>query len=105
MPTYIYVCEPCNCEWEDTIKYDERDNPQACPGCNQPHTYRAPPAPAVLKASYHMGYNRGAAFSELKEIAKLKEERANLGHKERGDIDKEIGNRTRVAARAKDKSE
>jgi hypothetical protein len=52
-----------------------------------------------------MGYNRGAAFSELKEIAKLKEERANLGHTERGDIDKEIGNRTRVAARAKDKSE
>jgi hypothetical protein len=52
-----------------------------------------------------MGYNRGAVFSELKEIAKLKEERANLGHKERGDIDKEIGNRTRVAARAKDKSE
>lgn len=106
MPTYLFECSDCEYEWETQLPVADRDIPQQCLSCGQTDKVsRLMAAPMVLKASYHMGYNRGASFAEVKEIAKLKEERANLAHDQRKDIDKEIGQRNKVSLKAKDKTE
>jgi len=103
VPVYEYVCEPCNVVWEDTVDYEKRDDPQNCPQCDAVHSYRRPPAPAVLRASYHDGYSRGPGYEEMKRIAKLKVARANLRHSERDSVNQEIRERTGIMNKAKDK--
>lgn len=106
MPTYLFECSTCEQGWETQLSIPDRDTPQPCPVCGSADKVaRLMAAPTVLKASYHMGYNRGASFAEVKEIAKLKEERANLAHDQRKDIDKEISQRNKVSLKAKDKTE
>jgi len=102
-PTFEYVCEPCNVSWEELICVDERDSPQYCPQCNAVHSYRKIGAPTVLKASHPDGYSRGEGYAEMKKIAKLKVERANLPQGKRDDVNKEISERTLVANKKKDK--
>ena len=104
MPTYTMYCSSCEDGFDVLLAVDDRDVPQECPMCSSFATERTMSAPVVLRASHQAGYSRGEGYAEMKRIAKLKVERANLPQGARDDVNKEIAGRTVVANKKKDKS-
>lgn len=80
-------CEECGSLWDDIVDSTEVDNKFQCPECGKQSGSRTISAPNFTKASYVDGTNR---FKDLKEISKLKIERAKSDHKNRKGIEKEI---------------
>ena len=102
------ACDCCGRVWDvlversDASTYTEpcmfSDAPgePECPGRGS----RTVSVPNGLRVSTPMGVSgKGSAYSELKQAARLKAERANLPHDKRGDINKEIHARQQAANR------
>lgn len=104
MPTYEIACFPCEDIFEVTCLISDRDNLHPCPNCGTTSNERLMAAPMILKQSYHDGYNRGAAWQELKQIARLKAARANLPDSKRTEVNKEIKDRQAIANKRSDKT-
>jgi putative FmdB family regulatory protein len=47
MPTYIYICDACETMMERERAVEERDEPVACPLCDEP-ARRSPSRPKLL---------------------------------------------------------
>lgn len=84
------LCSECNHQWHDLVERDLVDSKHQCPDCGTMSGSRTISAPMVLQASYPDGYRRGGGYQELKEIAKLKKESADMKNSRRGEINKEI---------------
>lgn len=82
-------CDACEYEWDDLVKRDEKDEVQLCPRCNLKHGHRIISKPNVTRKSYVDGTKR-KGLTELKQAAKLEQDKANLPHDKRGEIQKEI---------------
>lgn len=95
--------DACLFSWDDLIERETRDDIFVCPVCDGP-AHRTMSIPNVTRVSYQDGYSKGAAYEELKQIARLKKTRADMHHDKRGDINKEIAERRKTAHNAKDKS-
>jgi putative FmdB family regulatory protein len=108
MPLYISIdirCESCQHQWDETVERAELDGlTRKCPEC-EGEAKRTMSAPALKKVSYHDGYRRGEKYQMLKEMSKLKAQKANLNDSGRNEISKEIANIQRVASTKKDKTE
>lgn len=83
-------CDCCDYVWDTLVQREEANTAtEPCPAC--PGTgRRTVSAVTPLRASHQMGYNRGAAYEDIKSAARLKADRANMDHNKRADINKEI---------------
>jgi len=93
----------CGYFWSDLVKREDRDKEFPCQDCGGT-AQRIIGAPLVLQASYHMGHKRGGDYYLLKEASKLKRKEANLGTKDRGDIQSAIKELRRAASNEKSKT-
>ena len=48
MPIYEYTCRKCGAAFERRLKYEERLQPQACPGCGEVKSSLRMSAPALV---------------------------------------------------------
>lgn len=80
MPNYDFTCTKCKHNFEEVVKYEERDIcPIPCPNCNSLETKRHFPGPMVLGASYPDGMKR-PGWDTMKETARLEVEKAKVPH-------------------------
>lgn len=67
------LCSSCSHAWHDIVEREIQQGPHECPECGNVAGEKQISAPMVLRASYPDGNRR---FSDMKEAAKLKRERA-----------------------------
>lgn len=74
MPTYVYKCIKCEYQWEENIKYDDRDVPldYSCKNCNvEQNIIRVPIMPGFAYDNIGPGKKPDSSFNDkLKEIKK-----------------------------------
>ena len=95
MTMYDFRCNSCLIQFEDNVKYEDRDVVGAalCPQCSGMDTARIwVTAPSLMQVAYPDGFKR-PGWAEVKEAARLKVEKANISHtnaKERALVQQEI---------------
>jgi putative FmdB family regulatory protein len=91
MPTYDFMCDVCEHQFDSFLSIADRDTPQSCPECQQPAS-RLMTAPRVLRESYLDGARgRDPEWQRLKQTSKLKVAKAQTKDKaERARINSEI---------------
>ena len=95
-------CQSCGIVWDTLVERSSADQatepcPVNCGGAGR----RCLSIPNGLRVSTPMGVSgKGGAYKELKQISKLKVDRANLPEQKRGEINAEIQSRQRAADRA-----
>lgn len=105
------ICASCEFRDEALVERPAPEFGEAvglwCPECESLTMVRAVNSVTPLRASYHDGYRRGAAYDDLKRLSKLKSERANLPTtvEARRDINKEIAAVEKSAGRSYIKKE
>lgn len=105
--TIDILCESCDHHWDSMMEREEAtwEARFSCPECGSTEARRVMSAPAVKKVSYHDGYSRGDKYQIMKQVAKLKVDRASMSEGSRNDINREINTLTNVASKKKDKTE
>lgn len=94
---YDYLCNKCGekTEWLVNTADPEWDNPKDCMKCGRGKCFRAPSAPPVQKASYVDGTKR-KGMEDMKKVAELEVQKANLPPDKRGEVNKEIHERRKI---------
>ena len=98
MPTYDYRCDNCEIVIEEFRKYEDRDTPAECMMCKGPMNKTWVTMPGITRASYIDSgkTSRAKDLHDLKEVAKLEVQKANLPPDKRGEINKEIKERSKL---------
>lgn len=92
-------CPDCDLVWDTLVKRGtENEATEPCVMCGGAGR-RTVSAPNGTRVSNPMGVDKGGAYTELKQVARLKAERANLPHDRRQEINKEISTRQAAADR------
>lgn len=79
MPMYTSECAHCSHIFDFFSHSEQRNEVQECPVCSSKDTWRIMTAPAVVGVHSHRdGSDRGGAYKDLVEAAKLERTAANL---------------------------